>query len=116
MFNLQSTGRVDKVPDRFVSKESCQKFPNQSKCKEKIKTVYIKFSPEENETRDKNSQNRSATVLKGFITRDFGDDPTKVLQRMGSSLLNEKRHGKNAFSSLRNDLSRKTLIKPKQNN
>ena len=97
-------------------KRVVKNFRNQSKCKEKIKTVYIKFSPEENETRDKNSQNRSATVLKGFIIRDFEDDLMKVDQRMGPSLLNEKSHGRNAFSSLRNDLSRKTLIKPKQKN
>ena len=97
-------------------KRVVKNFRNQSKVRKKLKQFIMNFSPEENETRDKNSQNRSATVLKGFIIRDFEDDPTKVDQRMGPSLLNEKRHGRNAFSSLRNDLSRKTLIKPKQKN
>ena len=91
-------------------------FHNQSKCTEKLKQFITIFSPKENKTRDKNSRNRSATVLKGFITRDFEDNLKKAVQRMGLSLLNEKSYGRNAFSSLLNDPSRKTVIKPKQKN
>ena len=52
---------------------------------------------------------------KGFIIRDREDDPTtKVVQIIDPSLLNEKSHGRNAFSSLPGDPSRKTLIETKQ--
>ena len=52
MFSLQYRAGLTKVIDKFVSKKSCQTFPQSVEMYGKSNTAHIQFSPEENETSD----------------------------------------------------------------